>query len=50
MTLDDDLSTWTVEALREYEERLYDLEVDGKDVWHDRDAILWELNHRGALK
>ena len=26
----DDLSTWTTEALRNYEERLYDQECDGE--------------------
>jgi hypothetical protein len=38
---------WTTEALMEYEERLSDDEVDGKDTWFDRDQVLWELNRRG---
>lgn len=28
------------------EERLYDLEVEGYDVWFERDQILWEINRR----
>jgi hypothetical protein len=42
----DDLSTWTIEALLDYEEFLYDLEIEGEDVWADRDQVLWELNRR----
>jgi len=42
----DDLSTWTTEALRNYEERLYDQERDGEDTWFERDQVLWELNRR----
>ena len=42
----DDLSTWTTEALRNYEERLYDQECDGEDTWFERDQVLWELNRR----
>jgi hypothetical protein len=38
---------WTTEALKEYEERLYDDEVAGEDTWFDRDQVLWELNRRG---
>lgn len=38
---------WTMEALKDYEERLYDDEIDGEDVWYIRDQILWELNYRG---
>lgn len=45
---------WTTEALKEYEERLYDAEVSGDDVWFERDQVLWELSYRddgqGALK
>ena len=38
---------WTTEALKEYEERLYDDEVNGnKEAWFQRDQILWELNYR----
>ncbi len=48
--MDDDLSTWTTEALREYEERLYDQELDGEDVWFLRDKVLWELASRAAAK
>jgi hypothetical protein len=42
----DDLSTWTTEALRNYEERLYDQECAGEDTWFERDQVLWELNRR----
>jgi len=45
----DDLTTWTTEALREYEERLYDQEVAGEDVWFLRDKVLWELTRRATL-
>jgi hypothetical protein len=44
---------WTTEALKEYEERLYDRELEGEDVWFERDqVVLWELNRRdfGELK
>jgi hypothetical protein len=42
----DDLSTWTTEALRNYEERLYDQECAGEDTWFERDQVLWELSRR----
>lgn len=44
----DDLSTWTTEALRAYEERLYDQEVAGEDVWFEHDKVIWELAARQA--
>lgn len=47
--MDDDLSAWTTEALREYEERLYDQEVAGEDVWFLRDKVLWELASRAPV-
>lgn len=37
---------WTVERLRDYEERLYDDEVAGKDTWFDREQVLLELARR----
>jgi len=37
---------WTTEALIAYEERLYDDEVAGEDIWFERDQVLWELNLR----
>lgn len=38
------------EALMEYEQRLYDREVDGEDTWFERDQVLWEMNRRGLCK
>ena len=37
---------WTTEALKDYEEWLYDCEVEGEDVWFERDQVLWELSRR----
>ena len=37
---------WTTEALVEYEQSLYDDEVNGEDTWDIRDQVLWELNYR----
>lgn len=37
---------WTTEALLNYEQFLYDAEIDGDDTWPDRDQVLWELNSR----
>ena len=34
---------WPTESLRDYEERLYDQEVEGCDVWFERDKVLQEL-------
>lgn len=42
----DRFTKWTTEALRDYEERLYDQEVSGLDTWFERDQVLWELNKR----
>jgi len=36
----------TYEELVEYEQWLYEREVDGDDVWFERDQVLWELNRR----
>ena len=38
---------WSTEALKVYEERLYDAEIEGDDVWFQRDEIINELNYRG---
>ena len=43
----DQWSDWTDEALLEYEERLYDQEVAGDDVWFERDQVIREMNRRG---
>jgi len=40
------LKILTIEQLKELEERLYDLELDGEDVWFERDQVLWELIRR----
>lgn len=37
---------WTTEALKEYEQRLYDDEAAGEYTWFERDQVLWELNYR----
>ena len=41
-----DYSSWTTEALIEYEQRLFDDEIAGNDVWVERDQVLWELAYR----
>ena len=41
------LKILTIEQLKELEERLYDLEVNGEDVWFERDQVLWEIHFRG---
>lgn len=41
---------WSTDALKEYEERLYDDEVAGEDTWFERDQILWELTYRSSEK
>ena len=40
------LKILTLEQLKELEERLYDMEVDGEDVWFERDQVLWEIISR----
>lgn len=40
---------WSDEQLRDYEQSLYDDEVRGEDVWHQRDRVLWEMNRRGMM-
>jgi hypothetical protein len=40
-------SDWTTDDLLEYEEWLYDIEVEGdSEAWFTRDQVLWELNSR----
>jgi len=41
------LKILTLEQLKELEERLYALELDGEDVWFERDQVLWEIIFRG---
>lgn len=41
---------WSTEALKEYEESLYDDEVNGdQEAWLIRDQVLWELNYRDFI-
>lgn len=47
MATDLPYSKWTTDALKEYEEYLYDRECDGENTWFDRDQVLWELNSPG---
>lgn len=47
---DVEWSGWTDEQLRDYEERLYDDEVGGDDVWYLREQVLDEMRRRGLLK
>jgi hypothetical protein len=49
VTIFDEWSDWTDEALREYEQRLYDDAMCGEDNWELRDAVLWEMAWRGML-
>ena len=44
---EQEFTNWTDEALLEYEERLYDQEVEGTNTWELRDAVIWEINRRG---
>jgi hypothetical protein len=45
-----DYADMSDDGLRAYEEYLYDIEViDGADVWHERDQVLWEMNRRGMM-
>ena len=43
----DEWEGWSDQALIDYEESLYDQEVDGDDVWFLRDRALNEMNRRG---
>jgi hypothetical protein len=36
----------TTDQLKDLEEQLYDMEIDGCAVWFERDKILNELNKR----
>lgn len=47
---DREYADWTIEALRDYEERLYDAELAGADTWHERDQVLWELALRDPAR
>ncbi len=37
------LEEMTTEELEALEEWLYDCEVEGEDMWFERDRVLWEL-------
>jgi hypothetical protein len=39
----------TVDQLIDLEERLYDMEVEGLEVWFERDQVLLEMNTRGLM-
>lgn len=41
---------WSDKDLLDYEERLYDFELEGEDTWEERDKVLWEMNRRGLCK
>jgi hypothetical protein len=43
----DRWKNFTDEQLIEYEQSLYDDEVNGEDTWEVRDDLLWEMNYRG---
>jgi hypothetical protein len=43
----DQWAGWSDQQLLDYEEGLYDREVEGEDVWELRDAVIWEMNRRG---
>lgn len=45
----DQLADMTDEQLRDLEQELYDLEIDGFDSWWSRDEVLWEMNRRGMM-
>lgn len=49
LPIGDSFAGWSNEALRDYEERLYDEEVFGADIWYQRDQVLWEMNRRGMM-
>lgn len=38
---------WSNQQLLDYENRLYDDEVNGDDTWFQRDQVLNEMNRRG---
>lgn len=38
---------WSDADLLDYEERLYDCELEGEETWEERDEVLWEMNNRG---
>lgn len=42
----EDLEKMTDNELDNYEQALYELEVDGEDTWFERDQVLWEINYR----
>lgn len=44
-----DYADMSDDELKEMEERLYDEEVAGDDVWFERDQILREMNRRGMM-
>ena len=49
MAQDDEWAGWSDRQLLDYEESLYDREVDGEQVWDMREAVILELNRRGLL-
>lgn len=46
----NDWASWTDEALRDFEQSLYDEEAEGGNTWELRDEVLWEMNRRGFPK
>ena len=46
-TFEMNLKILTLEQLRQLEERLHDLEVDGIDVVSSYDQVIFELERRG---
>jgi hypothetical protein len=48
--LPDKWDNWSDDQLREYEERLYNDEVHGADVWFERDQVLQEMNRRNMYE
>jgi hypothetical protein len=42
------LKILTIEQLKELEERLYEMELDGEDVWLEHDKVTAELHRRGC--
>ena len=49
MALIDEWAGWSDQQLLDYEEWLYDREVDGENTWAQRDAVIWEMNRRDGL-
>lgn len=47
---DEDLANLSNEQLLTLEESLYDLEVEGMDIWFERDQILNEIRKRDIPK